>query len=117
MKCERCGGGPLIETYAYDESARIVLMRCIVCGDRTDDVILFHRSLPEPPSPHREVSLPVWDPTFRRLFESIESGWGRHNGWNYWMLNGGDYEAKRRTPSINRMPLARIARFRMMSAI
>lgn len=60
MTCQRCGG-LVVSAHAVDEDGEIWTgVRCAICGDYQDDVILHHRSLPVPPEPKREHVLPIF---------------------------------------------------------
>jgi hypothetical protein len=66
VSCERCGNRALMWIKCYDEECCVALLRCLICGDRMDAIIRYHRALPSPPPPVPAVVFPVYHPKSSR---------------------------------------------------
>jgi len=52
MECTRCAGLRVPEII-YEGGSRVFALRCVLCGDIIDRVIVLNRQRPRPPYPNR----------------------------------------------------------------
>jgi len=52
MQCTRCAGLRVSEII-YEGGSRVVALRCVLCGDIIDRVIILNRQRRRPPYPNR----------------------------------------------------------------